>query len=182
MSYLNTKERYGTLSIALHWLMVLLFIGVYAAIEFSDSFPKGSETRGLLKSLHFSFGMSILILVWLRLIARLIAPTPDIVPAIPAWQHMLSKLIHLVLYIFMIAMPLAGYIGRMLAGKVTYLFGIALPVFLDVNKDLAENIFDVHETIGNISYFLIGLHVVAALFHHYFMRDNTLTRMLPKRA
>ena len=163
MSYLNTKERYGTLSIALHWLMVLLFIGVYAAIEFSDSFPKGSETRGLLKSLHFSFGMSILILVWLRLIARLIAPTPDIVPAIPAWQHMLSKLIHLILYIFMIAMPFAGYI-------------------LDVNKDLAENIFDVHETIGNIGYFLIGLHVVAALFHHYFMRDNTLTRMLPKRA
>ena len=181
MSYLNTKERYGSLSIALHWLMVLLFIGVYACMEFSDSYPKGSDTRALLKGLHFSFGMCILILVWVRIAARVMAPTPEIVPTIPAWQVLFSKLIHLVLYVFMIGMPLAGYIGRMLAGKVTYVFGIALPVFLDVNKDMAENIFDLHETIGNLGYYLIGLHAVAALFHHYIKRDNTLSRMLPKR-
>jgi cytochrome b561 len=125
--------------------------------------------------------MSILILVWLRIAARVIAPSPEIVPAIPAWQLWFSKLMHLALYVFMIAMPLAGYIGRMLAGKVTYLFGIALPVFLDVNKDMAKNIFEWHEDIGNFGYYLIAFHAVAALFHHYIKRDNTLARMLPKR-
>lgn len=181
MSLLNTQTRYGSLSILLHWLMLLLFIGAYGFVEFHDMFPKGSEQRGLMMSLHFSFGMTIFLLVWVRLIARLMAPTPAITPAIPKWQHIISNLFHAALYIFMICMPFAGYIGRMLAGRVTYLFGIPLPVFLDVNKDLAKTILETHMTVGNIGYFVIGFHALAALFHHYVQRDNTLTRMIPER-
>ena len=47
------------------------------------------------------------------------------------------------------------------------------------DKALAETIEEIHKTVGNIGYFLIGLHTVAALYHHYFMRDNTLRRILP---
>lgn len=181
MSYLNTKQRYGSLSIALHWVMLLLFIGVYACIECADFYPDKSDMHRQLMRLHFSFGLSIFLLVCLRLVARFMGQTPEIVPAIPAWQKWLSTLVHIALYLFMIAMPVAGYTGRMLAGRETSLFGIPLPIFLNVNKDLAENIFDLHSLIGNVFYYVIALHAAAALFHHYLKRDNTLTRMLPKR-
>ena len=46
---------------------------------------------------------------------------------------------------------------------------------------LAENLEEIHEFIGTLGYYLIGLHTVAALAHHYFMRDDTLLRMLPWR-
>ncbi len=181
MALINSKQRYGSLSIALHWLVVIAFIGVYASIEFSDSFPKGSDMRSFLKGLHFSLGLSIFIALFVRIAARLAGAEPEIVPAIPEKQKLAAKAIHLALYLFMLGMPVAGYIARTLAGKVTYLFGIALPVFGSVNKELAGSIIDLHETVGNIGYFLIAAHAAAALFHHYVQKDNTLLRMLPER-
>ena len=80
MSWKNTHLRYGTLSIALHWLMFLLMVAVYATIELRELFPKGSDGRELMKLTHFSLGLSILALVWLRIFARLIAPTPAPAP------------------------------------------------------------------------------------------------------
>jgi superoxide oxidase len=56
-----------------------------------------------------------------------------------------------------------------------------LPALIGENKDLAEQLEELHEVVGTTGYFLIGLHTVAALYHHYIVRDNTLTRMLPER-
>ncbi|MFO6255884.1 cytochrome b, partial [Pseudomonas aeruginosa] len=67
------------------------------------------------------------------------------------------------------------------AGKPIPFFGLELPPLVDKNPDLAGQIKEWHETIGNAGYFLIGLHAAAALFHHFVSRDNTLVRMLPQR-
>jgi len=181
MAYLNTKERYGSLSIALHWLMLFVMAAVFASIEFHDSYPKGSDMRRNLMNLHFELGITVFILVCIRLVLKFMAPEPEIKPAPSRVQYLGAKAMHVALYLIMFVMPIAGYVGRTLAGKTTYFFGIALPVFLDTNKDLAENIFDIHGLVGNTAYYLIALHAAAALFHHYFQRDNTLTRMLPQR-
>ncbi len=61
-------------------------------------------------------------------------------------------------------------------------FRIELPALIGENKALAEQLEEVHETVGNVGYFLIGMHAVAALAHHYLNRDNTLVRMLPSRS
>lgn len=71
MSWKNTESRYGSLTIVLHWLTLLLIAGVYACIELKGNFPKGSETRELLKQWHFMLGLSVFLLVWLRLLVRL---------------------------------------------------------------------------------------------------------------
>jgi cytochrome b561 len=181
MSWKNTEQRYGNVSIALHWLMLVLMIGVYACIELKGNFPKGSEPRELLKQWHFMLGLSVFALVWLRLLARLIAPTPKIVPAIPAWQAMPAKLMHLALYGLMIGAPLAGWLILSASGKPIPFFGLELPPLIAENKPLAGQIKELHELAGTAGYWLIGLHAVAGLFHHYVSRDNTLTRMLPKR-
>lgn len=181
MAYLNTKERYGSLSIALHWIMLVVMAMVFASVELHGNYPKGSEMRNNLMAWHFELGLTVFILVCVRLALKFMAPEPEIQPTPSKVQHLSAKAMHWALYLIMVVMPIAGYGGRTLAGKTTYFFGIALPVFLDANKDLAENIFDVHGLIGNTAYFLIAIHAAAALFHHYFQRDNTLLRMLPNR-
>lgn len=182
MSWKNTEQRYGNWSIALHWLMLLLIAAVYACIELKGNFPKGSEPRELLKQWHFMLGLGVFALVWLRLLARVTAPTPKIVPAIPAWQAIPAKLMHLALYALMIGAPLAGWLILSAAGKSIPFFGLELPPLIEKNPELAGQIKELHELAGTAGYWLIGLHAVAALFHHYISRDNTLIRMLPKRS
>jgi cytochrome b561 len=181
MSWKNDEHRYGGLSITLHWLMLALMVGVYACIELKGNFPKGSEPRELLKQWHFMLGLSVFALVWLRLAARLIAPTPKIVPAIPAWQAIPAKLMHLALYGLMIGAPLAGWLILSAAGKPIPFLGLQLPALIGSNPPLAGQIKELHELAGTAGYWLIALHAAAGLLHHYLKRDNTLTRMLPER-
>ncbi|CAE6930616.1 MULTISPECIES: cytochrome b [Pseudomonas] len=181
MTWKNTENRYGSLSISLHWLMLVLIAAVYACIELKGNFPKGSETRDLLKEWHFMLGLSVFALVWLRILARIIAPTPKIQPAIPQWQAIPAKLMHLALYALMLGAPFAGWLILSAAGKPIPFFGMELPPLVGKNPDLAKEIKYWHELAGTTGYWLIGLHALAGLFHHYVSRDNTLTRMLPER-
>ncbi len=71
-----STQRYSPLSIGLHWLMLLLMAAVYATIELKGNFPKGSDTRELLKHWHFMLGLGVFALVWLRLLARWVRPVP----------------------------------------------------------------------------------------------------------
>lgn len=159
--------------------MLLLIAAAYACIELKGNFPKGSDTRELLKQWHFMLGLSVFALVWLRLLARLIAPTPRIEPALPAWQAIPAQLMHAALYALMIGAPLAGWLILSAAGKPIPFFGLELPALIGPNKELAGQIKELHELAGTAGYWLIGLHAAAGLYHHYVARDNTLKRMLP---
>lgn len=173
------QQRYTTFSIVLHWIMFLLLIAVYSCIELREIYPKGTEPRELLKTWHFILGLSVFILVWVRLLARWLTQTPDLLSAIPRWQHLLAKFMHLSLFLLMICMPIAGWLILSAEGKNIPFFGFSLPALIAENKPLAETIEEVHETAGTVGYYLIALHVLAGMFHHYIQRDNTLQRMLP---
>ena len=151
MSVTTPLPRYGRLSIALHWLMLLLIAAVYATIELKGNFAKGSEPRELLKHWHFMLGMTVFALVWLRLIARWLHPAPRSLAG-AGWEQAPAKLLHLALYALMGA-----------------------------DKALAGDFKELHETLAVAGYWLIGLHAAAALFHQYVRRDGTLLRMLPQR-
>ena len=181
MSWKNTTERYGSLSIGLHWLMFVLLVAVYACVNLADAFPKGSAPREALKNWHFMLGLSVLGLVLLRLLARRIGVTPVIVPAVPAWRQRLGGVLHGALYLLMVVMPLLGWLVLSAAGDAIPFFGARLPALLGENKALAHTLKEVHETVGTMGYALIGVHALAALVHHYVWRDNTLVRMLPVR-
>lgn len=182
MSWRNTSERYGSLSILLHWLMLALIVAVYLFIELREFFPKGSDTREGLKTMHFMAGLSVFFLVWLRLLLRVTSPAPVIVPAISRWQRILARLMHIALYLLMIMTPLLGWMILSAAGKPVPFFGLELPPLIAENKELAKIFKERHQTFAEAGYYLIGLHAAAALFHHYFVRDNTLLRILPKRS
>ena len=179
MAMTNTRDRYGALSITMHWLMFLLLVAVFACMELREIYPKGSEPREALKSWHFTLGLTVFALVWLRLALRLSQAVPAITPQPARWQDILGKLVHLALYAFMLGMPVLGWLILSGEGKPVPFYGLELPGLIAENEVLAEDIEEIHTTIGEIGYYLIGLHAVAALFHHYFLKDNTLRRMLP---
>jgi cytochrome b561 len=175
----NTTSHYGPLSIWLHWAMLIVIVAVYATMELRGQFPKGSDAREMMKTWHFMLGLSVFLLVWIRLVAHMTDPAPRIQPDPPIWQEILGKGMHVALYALMIGMPLAGWVLLSAEGKPIPFFGLHLPALIAENKTLAESVKEIHETGGTIGYFLIGLHAAAALFHHYVSRDNTLRRMLP---
>lgn len=181
MKPLNTTIRYGWLSITLHWLMLAVIVGVYGCILLSDSFPKGSNARTELKTLHYMLGLSVFSLVWLRLIVRWSGPTPMIVPPLSTWQKNASHGLHIGLYGLMVVMPLVGWLILSAAGKPIPFFGLQLPPLISPNEQWVDLLKEVHEIGATVGYFLIGLHATAALYHHYALRDNTLSRMLPSR-
>lgn len=177
----TTPDRYHRLSISVHWLTLLLLVAVYALIELRGQFPKGSDARELMKTWHNMLGLLVFVLLFARLALRLRFRVPPITPAPPAWQQALARAMHVALYAFLFVMPLLGWLTLSAKGKPIPFFGLELPALIGPDKGLARSLEDLHELIGNIGYYLIGLHALAALFHHYLVHDNTLIRMLPGR-
>lgn len=173
-----TPRSYSSLSIALHWLMLLLIVAVYACINLREFYPRGSDIREAFKMWHFMLGLSVFLLVLVRIVARVTGGTPAITPQPPKWQNIIAKVTHLGLYALMIGMPIGGWLILSASGKPIPFFGLELPALVAPNKDFAGQIKEIHETFGTVGYYLIGLHAAAALFHHYFVKDNTLRRML----
>lgn len=181
MDWRNTTERYGALSIGMHWLMLLVLVAVYACIELRELYPEHSAAREALETLHYSLGLTVLALVALRLAIRWSSPGPRPAAGTPAWQRRAAAAVHVALYALMIGMPLLGWLALSAGGEPIRFFGLALPPLLAPDEALAHDLEEVHEAFGTAGYFLVGLHALAALVHHYAMRDDTLVRMLPQR-
>lgn len=181
MSWKNSEHSYGSLSIKMHWLMLILIAATFAFIECRVFFEKGTEMRDLFKMWHFMLGLLILALVLIRVYFRLTQLSPKITPPLSTTQALAAKGTHIVLYVFMIAMPIAGWIILSALGKPIPFFGFELPALIAENKTLGKSVEEVHELVGMLGYYLIALHAAAALVHHYLRKDNTLTRMLPEK-
>lgn len=173
----TASDRYARWSIIIHWVTLAMLIAVYACIELREMYPRGSGIREALKTWHYMLGLTVFFLVWVRITARLIGKTPPIVPAAPKWQLIAANTVELALYALMIALPLLGWLMLSAEGKAIPFFGLQLPALVGANEPLAKQTKEVHETLATIGYFVIGLHAIAALFHHYVRRDNTLRRM-----
>lgn len=111
------RERFHPLSIGAHWLTVLLLVAVYALIELRGIYPKGSAGRDLMKSWHEMLGLAVLAIVLARLTLRAIYPAPAIQPPPPAWQVWAAKAMHMALYVFLVGMPLLGWLVVSAKGK-----------------------------------------------------------------
>lgn len=174
-----TIQRYSNWVIGFHWAMFLLMIGIYISMEFRGIFDRGTAERELMKSAHYIMGITLLLLLVPRLLARIFTLTPAIVPAIPAHTKILSKLMHLALYLFMLAMPVMGWTMINANGKEVVWLGLELPRLVQENKSLARQLHDLHEQGATLGYVLIGLHTLAAIFHHRILKNNVLLRMSP---
>ena len=176
---MDTSNRYAPALRRIHWLTVLLLLAAYLLIEQRNLFPRGSGPRALMIQGHFWTGLSIFVFAVWRVLVRLRTEVPPITPLPQAWELWLAKATHLALYAFVLLMPLLGLATAWSDGKALLIpfTDVALPALLPVDKDLAHQLEELHGTIGEAFYWVFGLHIVAALYHHFWQRDDTLKRM-----
>lgn len=175
MSPISSQERYSRLAILLHWVVFLLVAIAYLAIEVRG--PKGSDSRAFWSATHFWAGFGVLALSIVRVAWRNYKTPPPPEPDFPIMMY-LSKAAHLALYIFIIVQPILGILLINLAGHPVNLAGLGSFTVVGENHDLSKVAKEIHVTLGNVFYWVIGFHALAALWHHYVKRDNTLRRII----
>lgn len=172
----HPNDRYSKPAIILHWAIFLLVALAYVAIEVRG--PKGSDSRAFWNAIHFWAGSLVLTLAFLRLFWRLWKGVPSEVESMRI-QVFLARITHLALYLFIFFQPLLGILMVNTGGNPVPLAGIGVGIRLVDADPIARPLLkEAHELIGNLFYWVIGLHALAAIGHHVLLRDRTLRRML----
>jgi cytochrome b561 len=175
----NTTERWGHLSIALHWVTVLLILSLVVVGFVMEDLPNTPLKRDVY-ALHKSFGLTVLLLTALRLGWRLVQPTPALPAGMPGWQRAAAHAGHLGLYGLLVLIPASGWTYNWASNFSTPFFGWTL---MDragaVDAALKANAKLVHEWGVYALLALLVAHAGAAFYHHYQLKDRVLARMAP---
>jgi cytochrome b561 len=179
----NSFERWGSISIALHWLSAILIVSL-AIIGLTMSALPSSSLKLQVYALHKSFGLTVLALTVLRLLWRCLSQTPKALPNTAPWQIRIANTVHALLYVLLFAIPLSGWLYNSASGFPLRWFGlVSLPkLFTGFNPNLKHFAHNAHETLFYVLAVLLLVHASAALYHHHWLGDNTLKRMLRKNA
>ncbi|ENX32002.1 hypothetical protein F889_03900 [Acinetobacter colistiniresistens] len=191
MSLKNSRDNYGSIAKWLHWSTALLFLCAYCSVYYRHWFTeKGTPENWTALQLHLSVGISIAVIISLRILWRLSNPQPKLEPASPL-ATFAAHAGHFALYAIMIIAPLTGYLGTGVNTEFFFLFEI--PKFeqtalfhswvtqgLGLSFEQFEKPIDfIHkEILGKwLIWMLILGHAGAALYHHYIKKDRTLIKM-----
>jgi cytochrome b561 len=178
MSLRSDNRQWGSIAKFFHWVVALGILGngVWGLLM-TDMSPSMSKIN--IYALHKSIGLTILALFALRVAWRLFDRAPPDEPA-PRWQQITAHVTHVLLYGFIIAIPLSGWWYNSVHGYPLQWFKLFnLPAFAAKNDDLTRTAHAVHEYLFYLLLLVLVGHVGAALKHHIFDRDNVLRRMLP---
>lgn len=174
------KTRYDRVTIALHWLSALLVITLFiTAWLWNNEFARGSPPRKFLQSLHISLGILFSLvfiarLCWRTTLGDKLASTEE------GLMRILSKGMHHLLYLLVAAQVVLGYLLRWAQGEPFMFFGLfTVPSLFAPDKPLAGWFEWLHNYAAWTIIILVFGHAVAALTHHYLLKDNVLRRMLP---
>ena len=178
---ISTPSNYSAIARLLHWVIAILIGGqLIGGFVLGHELVEG-ETLYQFAQLHKSFGLLVLLLSVLRLVWRFVNPPPPLPQDMKRWEVIISKLTHILFYVLMIAVPLAGwaYVSASPLQIPTKMFGF-LPVPhlpLPVNDALAERLSGLHEFFAFATMGLLVLHVGAALKHSVTAGDKVMRRM-----
>lgn len=190
--YSTTERRYGSIASLLHWATALAFLALYCIVYSRNWYLDEDSAAGLTAlQLHQAIGLSVAVFFVWRIWWRLTATKPLPIPG-PRYAQRAASVSHAAFYFFMIAMPVSGYLYA--TNPTNFLGLLVVPAFgdtplchwlvntfdLSLKTDIRPpNRFFHRDLIGPLVLpVLIGAHVLAALYHHYVLRDDTLTRML----
>lgn len=173
MNLLNTRSKYGIISRALHWIIVLAIIAQWLLAEADeDSGPLyGSSFDAL--TLHQSIGLSVLLLATVRLAWRFLNPTPAWPADMKSYEVTLARAVHFAFYVLLFAIPITGWaLSSVEDEPLRFLSWFDVPkIFRSVTAE--ETLEEVHEVLFNTLVVLALLHVIGAAKHWLVNRGPT---------
>jgi cytochrome b561 len=193
------RLKYGPAAMGLHWLIAALILANFVVawvmdghVLFWDIPGLTGETKLDVIQWHKSIGITVLLLSVLRLVWRLVNPPPPFSAHLAPWERGLAHAVHWLFYVFMIAMPLAGW-ALVSASPRFKIFGLHVWGVIDwprfpgfegmdpARMKAAHHLLEQAHTdwIAWLGLGLIALHVAGALKHQFMDRDNELARMVP---
>ena len=177
MGLRNSSEQYGAVTKYIHWLVAAgILTLLYLGLEQADM--ERGDAKTYLRFIHASVATVVLMLMTVRLIWRFISPTPGHLDGIPGWQKVSASVVHWGLYICIFVQLTAGAMVIATAGKGLPMFGFfSIPLPVEENYDKHEWWEGVHEFIWRPLAALITLHVLVALYNHFFVKNDVLRRM-----
>jgi len=177
---MSRSDAYTRTAVVLHWLVAALVLAQFIWGWVMQSIPKHPVgLRADAFNLHKSVGLVILALMLLRLGWRLAHPAPPF-PPMPPWQARIARSTHVLIYIALFTMPLAGYLGSVWSGYPVKWFGIVLPSWMPRNDALKDAMSTLHLCTSFVLGTAVLLHVAGAL-RHALARDGVMGRMLLAR-
>ena len=157
--------RYTRFAVAMHWIVAAVVVVQYPLGWWMQTIPKQPPgPRAEMFNVHKSIGLTILALMIVRLGWRLAHRPPEL-PEMPAWQARLARGTHLLLYVVLIALPLAGYLGSAFSGYPVRFFGIVLPPWAPKNVALKEWMGTAHLVLAWALTLAFALHVAGVVQH-----------------
>jgi cytochrome b561 len=174
---LDQPGRYDGAAIAFHWLTFLLVVIVGILGLLHDDWPK--QTQAFWINIHAVLGLLLWLLLLVRFAWRLAHALPPPTPGLSSFARRCSSPVHLLLYALLFVIPIIGFVTFVYHGRV-FDFG-AFKIDPGIQKDRA--IFhpteDIHGYLAYALFTVASLHAVAALWHHFYLRDGVLRRMWP---
>jgi len=163
----------------LHWLILGLLVAQFATAWTMPRIGRNTPVTTII-SLHFTIGVVILAVAIVRLAWRATHREPKPLDGVPPWQAQSARVLHWLLYLLLFVVPLLGWINASYRNMPIVMFGLELPKLVATRAPEWRWTGDVHGLLANyVLLALVGLHVAAALYHHFIRRDGVLRRMLP---
>lgn len=168
----NNAARYDHVQVILHWLMAAVILFMIALGLYMIELPKQSElpvgeesVRAFYFLLHKSMGITVAMLIILRVAWRLTHKAPPLPDTVSKWQQKAAGAVHVLIYLVMIAMPISGFMQSMFSKYDTKFWGIVLPRMAEADEVMRESFNQVHECLAFLLIGLIVIHLAAAIKH-----------------
>ena len=169
--------NYDNVAITLHWLTAALVVLQFALGQTWGWFPR--PTRHLMIVTHMSFGIIVTVVVLARVLWRFIL-RHHVRSLETGLVRIASTSVHYLLYGLLATEAVLGFLSRWEGNEAMSFFGLKIaPPFTGSGKEFADNLQDIHNWVGWAIIILALGHALAALYHHYFLKDRVLGRMLP---
>lgn len=176
----NSEDNYGLVSRAIHWLMALLIVVLFAVGLYMTGLEDDNASKGAIYDLHKSFGVVVLLGLIFRLVWLMITRPPALPRVFGAMEKALTLAVRHSLYLLMFIVPFSGYAMSNFGGHSVELFGLAMPTLFAESEAAGEFMEEVHEIGAWILIILAVVHMLGALKHRYFDLDpeaDVLRRM-----
>ena len=90
----------------------------------------------------------------------------------------LSKFVHYFFYLILLVVTFSGWTYSSARGGPISVFGLfSVPALVEKNDEIAKIARNIHTLSVYVFITFVGVHILASLYHHYFLKDKTLKRM-----